>query len=68
LSPTSKPKFEERFINTPVVKFLTREEIKMGVVIIRNAVKRKPGHLYYIDGKGNVCEAKMARGGRKKKR
>lgn len=40
----------------------------MGVVIIKNAVHRKPGHLYYVDGKGNVCEAKMARGGRKKKK
>ncbi len=30
-------------------------------------VKRKPGHLYYVDGKGNICEAVMARGGRKKK-
>jgi len=38
----------------------------MGKVIIKNAVQRKPGHLYYIDGKGNVCEAVMARGGRKK--
>jgi hypothetical protein len=39
----------------------------MGKVIARNVIKRKPGHLYYVDGKGNVCEAKMARGGRKKK-
>jgi hypothetical protein len=30
-------------------------------------VDRKHGYLYYVDGKGNVCEAKMARGGRKKK-
>jgi len=40
----------------------------MGKVIIKNAVKRKQGYLYYVDGKGNVCEAKMARGGRKRKR
>ena len=39
----------------------------MGKVIAKNVVKRKPGYLYYVDGKGNVCEAKMARGGRKKK-
>ncbi len=39
----------------------------MGKVIARNVVKRKPGYLYYVDGSGNVCEAKMARGGRKKK-
>jgi len=37
----------------------------MGKVIAKNIVKRKKGYLYYIDGKGNVCEAKMARGSRK---
>ena len=40
----------------------------MGKIIAKNIVKRKPGYLYYIDGKGNVCEAKMARGGKKKKK
>ena len=39
----------------------------MGKVIVKNAIERKKGYLYYVDGKGNVCEAKMARGGRKKK-
>ncbi len=39
----------------------------MGTVVVKNAVKRKPGYLYYVDGNGNVCEAKMARGGKKKK-
>ena len=39
----------------------------MGKVIKRNVVERKPHHLYYIDGKGNLCEAKMSRGGKKKK-
>ena len=39
----------------------------MGRVIARNVVTRKPGHLYYIDANGNVCEAVMARGGRRKK-
>lgn len=39
----------------------------MGKVIVKNVVTRKPGHLYYVDGKGNVCEAVMARSGRKKK-
>ena len=39
----------------------------MGSVIAKNIVKRKPGYLYYVDGKGNVCEAKMSRGGKKKK-
>ncbi len=40
----------------------------MGKVLVKNAIKRKKGYLYYVDGKGNVCEAKMARGGRKKKK
>ncbi|MEK6913581.1 MAG: hypothetical protein AABW47_02820 [Nanoarchaeota archaeon] len=39
----------------------------MGQIIVKNVVKRKPGFLYYLDGKGNVCEAKMSRGGKKKK-
>jgi hypothetical protein len=39
----------------------------MGKVIVKNVVTRKPGHLYYVDGKGNVCEAVMARGGKKRK-
>jgi len=40
----------------------------MGRVVVKNAVKRKPGYLYYVDGKGNVCEAKMSRGGKRKKK
>jgi len=36
----------------------------MGEVLIKNVVKREPGYLYYVDGKGNVCRAKM---GKKKK-
>lgn len=40
----------------------------MGSIVVKNAVKRKPGYLYYVDGKGNVCEAKMSRGGKKKKK
>ncbi len=39
----------------------------MGKIIKKNVITRKPGHLYYIDGQGNVCEAKMARGGKRKK-
>lgn len=39
----------------------------MGEIIIPNAVKREVGYLYYVDGKGNVCRAKMSRGGKKKK-
>ena len=40
----------------------------MGKVIKKGVVKRQKGYLYYVDGKGNVCEAKMARGGKKKKK
>ena len=40
----------------------------MGKIVVKKAVKRKPGHLYYIDAAGNVCEANMARGGKKKKK
>lgn len=39
----------------------------MGKILIKGAVKRQKGCMYYVDGKGNVCEAKMARGGSKKK-
>lgn len=39
----------------------------MGKIIAKNIVDRKSGYLYYVDGQGNVCEAKMARGGKKKK-
>lgn len=40
----------------------------MGKIILKKVITRKPGHLYYIDGAGNVCEAKMARGGKRKKK
>ncbi len=35
-------------------------------VVLKNAIKRKKGYLYYVDGMGNVMETKMARGGKKK--
>ncbi len=38
----------------------------MGAIIAKKVVTRKPGYLYYVDGAGNVCEAKMARGGKRK--
>jgi len=40
----------------------------MGKIIVKGVVDRRSGYLYYVDGKGNVCEAKMARGGKKKKK
>jgi len=39
----------------------------MGKILVKNVVQRKKGFLYYVDGKGNVCEAQMARGGKKKR-
>ena len=38
----------------------------MGRIIIKNAVKREPGFLYYIDGQGSICKAKLSRRGKKK--
>lgn len=49
-------------------KLLGSRGEKMGRIIAKNVVERKAGFLYYVDGKGNVCEAKMSRGGRKKKK
>ncbi len=40
----------------------------MGKILVKSVIKRQKGYLYYVDGKGNVCEAKMARGGKKKKK
>jgi hypothetical protein len=38
----------------------------MGKIVVKKVIQRKPGHLYYVDGQGNVCEAVMARGGKRK--
>jgi hypothetical protein len=38
----------------------------MGEIVVKNAVERKEGYIYYIDGEGNLCEAKRAMGGKKK--
>ena len=37
----------------------------MAEVIAKVGVKRADGYLYYIDKKGDVARAKMARGGKK---
>jgi len=37
----------------------------MKKIIIKNAIKREKGKLYYLDGKGNLCEAKLKRGRKK---
>lgn len=40
----------------------------MGRIIKKDVVERKKGMLYYVDGKGNVCEAEMKKGGGRKKK
>jgi hypothetical protein len=40
----------------------------MGEIIMKNAIKREAGYMYYVDGKGNLCQAKMARPGARKKK
>jgi hypothetical protein len=37
----------------------------MAEVLVKCGVKRAPGYLYFIDKKGNVARAKMARGRKK---
>jgi hypothetical protein len=37
----------------------------MAEKVMKAGVKRQKGYLYYIDGKGNVCRAMMARGGKR---
>lgn len=39
----------------------------MGNIIVKNAIERKAGYLYYIDGSGNLCQAEMHRLKKKKK-
>lgn len=38
----------------------------MGEIIIENAIKRERGFLYYINREGDICGAKMKRGGKKR--
>ncbi|HLD18899.1 MAG TPA: hypothetical protein VJB90_02725 [Candidatus Nanoarchaeia archaeon] len=38
----------------------------MAEKVAKAGVKKEKGYLYFIDKKGNVARAKMARGGRKK--
>lgn len=32
-----------------------------GKIIIKNAIEREKGFLYYIDGQGNICKAPLMR-------
>ena len=38
----------------------------MAEIVVRNAVKREYGYLYYVDKEGNVCRSIQARGKKKK--
>ncbi len=37
----------------------------MATVVYKSGIKREKGYLYYVDKKGNVAMAKMARGKKK---
>lgn len=39
----------------------------MAKKVVKVGIKRKPGYLYFVDKKGNVAMAKMARGKKKGK-
>ena len=39
----------------------------MREILIKNAIEREAGYLYYVDGEGSVCRVEMNRKGRKKK-
>ncbi len=39
----------------------------MAQVVAKVGVKKEPGYLYFVDKKGNVSKAKMARGRKKSK-
>ena len=40
----------------------------MAEKVAKVGVKKVKGYLYFVDKKGNVARAKMARGGRKRKK
>lgn len=40
----------------------------MAEKVLKCGIKKAKGYLYFIDKKGDISRAKMARGGRKRKR
>ena len=40
----------------------------MAEKVLKCGVKKAKGYLYFIDKKGDISRAKMARGGKKRKR
>lgn len=47
---------------------MARRKAAKGKVVARTGVKRKKGYFYFVDGKGDVRETKMKRGGKKGRR
>jgi hypothetical protein len=50
-----------------IIKIKLQGGRKMGKIVVPNAVERKEGFLYYIDGQGNLCEAAMRNSKKKDK-
>jgi len=40
----------------------------MAEKVMKCGIKKQKGYLYFIDKKGDISRAKMARGGKKKKK
>ncbi|MFH1853968.1 MAG: hypothetical protein ABH815_01505 [Candidatus Omnitrophota bacterium] len=40
----------------------------MAEKVMKCGIKKEKGYLYFIDKKGDISRAKMARGGKKKKK
>ena len=40
----------------------------MAEKVLKCGIKKKSGYLYFIDKKGDISRAKMARGGKKRKK
>ncbi|MEW5760651.1 MAG: hypothetical protein AB1779_07780 [Candidatus Thermoplasmatota archaeon] len=40
----------------------------MAEKVFKAGVKKEPGYLYFVDKSGDISRAKMARGGKKKKK
>lgn len=40
----------------------------MAEKVCKCGVKKAPGYLYFVDKQGDISRAKMARGGRKKRK
>lgn len=52
--------------NEDIYNYNGRKPLTMGKIVIKGAVKRKPGTLYYVDKKGNLCASQMKSAKKKK--